>query len=705
MSRAIERRFAFGLLLSALLMAPAFADARYHPTHGSEILWDRYGVAHVYARNVTDMFYGFGWAQAHSHGDILARLYAEGRGRAAEYYGPDELENDRWAAINDIPARARGWLAQQEPAFRRNLEAFAAGMNDYVRAHPGELSGEARRVFPMSALDVLAHQEREFQFIYSAPADIVKRIPPEAAPPPREPQGSNGWAIAPSRSASGHAMLLMNPHLYWFPGWPRYYEVQLTAPGINLYGASQVGLPVLRFEFSDYVSFTHTVNAPNLVTFYAIEPAGNGYRYDGRTLPFQTRTVHLKVRQGDGRLTDEMVSVRSTVQGPVVAERDGHPIAMRVAGLDRPGALAQYWAMDTAHNLAEYQAALQRMQIPTFNNVYADRDGHIQYFYMGLVPRHPSGDLAFWKSTVAGNTSSTLWTQYLSYDELPKVVDPAGGTVQNSNDPPWNAAWPASLDPAPYADQISADTVSLRMARGIRMLGATRRISFEELAADKWSSRSELADRILPDLIEAAERDGDDLAKQAADVLAHWDRCTDPDSRGALLFMNWSDRSGGIGGYSGKGFARPYDLHAPLTTPAGLADPKAAVAALSAAARETIATYGALDVPWGQVMRFRLGHIDLPARGGPGRLGIFNAIDYAPLSNGTRAANFGGSFTAIVSFDATPRGKVLSSYGSSSQPGSAHSSDQLPMLSAGTFRDAWRARADVEANLESTDRF
>jgi acyl-homoserine-lactone acylase len=700
----------------------AVAAPAYHPTHGSEVLWDRYGVAHVYAKSVPDLFYGFGWAQARSHGNVVARLYAESRGRAAEYYGAAEVENDRWMVVNDVPARAHRWLGEQEPAFRRNLEAFAAGMNDYERAHPDAFDEASRRVFPMSALDVIAHAHRLFEFVYAAPADIVRRLPPDAAAeaasratsqPPvpsavsanSEDYGSNGWAIAPSRSASGHSMLLMNPHLPWAPGWSTYYEIQLTAPGIDLYGATQVGLPVLRFVFSDYLGFTHTVNSPNAVTFYRIESADGGYRFDGSVRPFQARIGSIKVRQPDGSLTSETVSVRSTIHGPIVAERDGAPIAMRIAGLDRSGSLDQYWRMDIAHDFAGYQAALRRMQIPTFNNMYADRDGHIQYFYMALTPRHVFGDLKFWSSVVPGNTSKTLWNDYLSYDELPKVTDPPGGTVHNSNDPPWNAAWPETLDPSPYASEIPADAVSLRMARGIRMLEEHRKITLEELIADKWSARSELADRVLPDLLEAVGRFGDSQAREAGDVLARWDHYMNADSRGALLFMNWSDRPGGISGYAGAGFARPYDLRQPLTTPAGLADPKAAVAALDAAARDMIATYGALDVPWGSVMRFKGGSVDLPATGAPGKLGVFNAVDYAPLVNGSRAANFGSSYSAIVSFDSPSRARVLMSYGSSSQPGSPHSSDQLPLLSAGTLRDAWRTRAQVEANLESRDRF
>ncbi len=704
-------------ILLVVVCGPASAASAYRPTDGSEVLWDRYGVAHVYGASVDDLFYGFGWAQAKSHGDILARLYAQARGRAAEYYGAQELGSDRWMALNDVPVRARRWLAQQSPAFRTHLEAFAAGINAYASTHPQALAADARRVFPVTATDVIAHQQRLFQFIYAAPADVAGRLPAYTPAPPTsslsgahsealaESAGSNGWAIAPGRSQDGHAMLLMNPHLYWTPGWARYDEVQLSAPGIDLYGATQVGLPVLRFVFSDYLGFTQTVNGADALTFYRIVDAPGGYRFDGKVLPYQTRRQRLLVRQPDGSFTTDTVSVRATVHGPIVGERDGAPIAMRVAGLDRPFALEQYWDMATAHDFAAFQAALARLQVPTFNILYADRDGHIEYLYNGLVPRHAFGDPRYWSGTVDGDRSDTLWREYLSYQELPKVIDPAGGTLENSNDPPWDAAWPETLDPAPYATAIRSDSVSLRMARGIRMLSENPSISFDALLQMKWSHRSELADRVLPDLLEASARYGDELTRSAAQVLAHWDRTTAADSRGALLFLAWVDQPGAVSGYSGSGFARPFNLQLPLTTPAGLADPPAAVHALQAAARNMLDHYGALDVPWGQVMRLEIGAVDVPASGGPGRLGVFDVLDFAAAVDGTRAANFGASYIAVVSFDRPAHAKVLLSYGASSQPGSPHNSDQLALLSRGELRDAWRTRAQVEANLESRDRF
>ena len=696
---------AAGLVATLQLLAGRAAQAA---AHHAEVLWDRYGVPHVYAKSTPDMFYGFGWAQVKSHGDLLMKLYAEGRGRAAEYYGRSELESDRWMATNDVAARSQVWLDAQTPEFRADLEAFADGMNTYARAHPEAVSAEARRVFPVSGLDVVAYAHRLFQYVYLAPQSVAGHLPPDAAGPAgaaRDDNGSNGWVIAPSRSAAGKTMMLMTPHLPWGPSWATYYEAQLTAPGIDLYGATQVGLPVLRFVFSDQLGITNTVDHTNGSTFYKIKPAPGGYLFDGKVLPFQVRQASLKVRRPDGGFDTETVEVRSTRQGPVVGERNGAPIAMRVAGLDRPHALEQYWKMETAPDFAHYQAALRMMQVPTFNILYGDKDGHIEYLFNGLVPRHAFGDLKYWTSTVPGDSSRTLWTDYLSYDELPKATDPAGGVVQNSNDPPWDTAFPSVIDPKPYAPYVSRDALEVRMEQGLELLRSPDRISFDELVQKRWSTRMLLADRLLPDLDAAVKAGGDDLARQAMAVLDRWDRTADADSRGALLFTAWVDKLKTPDGVTNAGWRVPYDIAQPFTTPSGLADPRTAIAALDVAAQEVMAGNGRLDAPWSSRMRLVWGGRNLPASGASGRYGVFNVIDYGPAKDGVRAANFGATFVAAVSFDRPTRAKVLMSYGAASQPGSLHVGDQLPLLSQKQMRDAWRTRAQVEANLESRDSF
>ena len=697
---------AAGALTAGLLLAAG--GAAQAATHHAEVLWDRYGVPHVYAKSTPDLFYGFGWAQVKSHGDLLMKLYAEGRGRAAEYYGRSELESDRWMAVNDVPGRSKVWLAAQTPEFSTNLDAFAAGMNAYAKAHPEALSAEARRVFPVSGLDVVAYAHRLLQYVYIAPQAVAGHLPPDAngaLGAARDDNGSNGWAIAPSRSATGKTMMLMNPHLPWGPSWATYYEAQLSAPGVDLYGATQVGLPVLRFVFSDQLGITNTVDHTNGVTFYKIKPAPGGYLFDGKVLPFQLRNVALKVRRSDGGFDMETVQARSTVQGPVVGERNGAPIAMRVAGLDRPHALEQYWKMETAPDFVHYQAALRMLQVPTFNILYGDKDGHIEYLFNGLVPRHAFGDLKYWTSTVPGDSSKTLWTDYLSYDELPKAIDPPGGVVQNSNDPPWDTAFPSVIDPKPYKAYISRDALEVRMERGLELLRSPDKISFDELVQKRWSTHMLLADRLLPDLEAAVKAGGDDLAKQAVAVLDRWDRTADADSRGALLFTAWIDKLKRPDGVTNAGWRVPYDIAQPFTTPFGLADPKGALAALDAAAGEVIARDGALDAPWSKDMRLVWGGRNLPASGASGRYGVLNVIDYSPPKDGVRAANFGATYVAVVSFDRPTRAKVLMSYGASSRPGSPHAGDQLPLLSHKQMRNAWRTRAEVEANLESRDSF
>ena len=110
------------------------------------------------------------------------------------------------------------------------------------------------------------------------------------------------------------------------------------------------------------------------------------------------------------------------------------------------GALEQWWDMGRATNLEEFEAELRRLQIPIFTVIYADRDGHILSLFGGQVPVRPAG-VDDWSSPVAGDTSATIWTEIHPYEELPLVIDPPGGWVQNSNSAPWYTTYPLQLDP------------------------------------------------------------------------------------------------------------------------------------------------------------------------------------------------------------------------------------------------------------------
>jgi acyl-homoserine-lactone acylase len=367
-------------------------------------------VAHVYAKDLEGVFFGYGYAQMQSHGNLVLKLYGESRGRAAEYWGEkndtpalfgsgSNLDNDRWVWLNDAPARADRWLAQQSPEFQRYFAAFADGMNAYAERHPDALDAARKKVLPIRPVDALLHVHRIVHFGYLSTLRgveaAVKALP--VAKAAKNQQGeSNAWAIAPARSASGKALLLMNPHLPW-GDWSTYYEAHLIAPGINLYGSSQVGFPMLRFVFSEFLGFTQTVNSIDASDLYrlTLSPDGQGYLFDGAVKPFEKSTRTLKVLQADGSLREETLAVRRSIHGPVVWDQGGVTVAIRTAGLDRPFMIEQYWKMALAHTFAEYEAQLQRLQVPTFNITYADRDGHIMYLYNGTLPKRASGDGKF----------------------------------------------------------------------------------------------------------------------------------------------------------------------------------------------------------------------------------------------------------------------------------------------------------------------
>jgi acyl-homoserine-lactone acylase len=689
-----------------LLFLPALNAASPHK--GTEILWDKFGVAHVYARTTEDLFYCYGYAQAQSHGDLLLHLYGESRGRAAEYFGASNLAADKWVWTNSVPQRSQKWLDEQTPEFRSYMEAFARGINDYAAKHPEALTEESKRVLPVTALDPIEHTHRIVHFTYMGAQRLASagRGPAETASLLENPDdiGSNGWAIAPAHTAAGKTLLLGNPHLPW-GGWETYYEIQLTAPGINLYGASQVGFPVLRFVFSDYLGFNQTVNSIDAVDLYRIKTKDSGYLFDGKVLPFEESTHDLKIRQTDGSFKTETVKIRSTIQGPVIKIDNGDPIAMKVAALDRPFMLEQYWQMETAHDFAHFEKAVARLQVPCFNILYGDRDGHIEYLYNGTMPRRKSGDLKYWAGIVPGDTSETLWTDYLTYTELPKSVDPPSGFVQNTNDPPWNTSWPNGIDPDRFPPYMAPRTISFRAERSLRMLYEDPKITYDNFVKYKLSTHSEMADRILPDLLDAAEKYGTPLAKQAAGVLKAWDRLAEADSRGGVLFYQWATQFMGPTLASQAGFAVPYDLKLPLTTPSGFKDPPMAAKQLDTAAAQTIQLYGALDVPWGQVMRLQFAGLDLPGNGGFGPLGVFRVITYGSVHGATRSQTAGETYIAAIEFSNPPHAKVLLSYGNSSQPGSPHQSDQLPLVARKELRTAWRTRAEVMANLESQVKF
>src|SRR5262245_15243220 len=128
-------RVTAALLLGIVTSASPSLTAAQAPAKGTEILWDRYGVPHIFAPDHASLFYAYGYAQMEAHSELLLRLYAQARGRGAEYYGATYLDADRWVRTNGIPETAKKWAAGQSAEFGPLIAAFVRGVNAWAAEH------------------------------------------------------------------------------------------------------------------------------------------------------------------------------------------------------------------------------------------------------------------------------------------------------------------------------------------------------------------------------------------------------------------------------------------------------------------------------------------------------------------------------------------------------------------------------------------
>ena len=698
----------FALLLS--FCGETKNDSDQKPTTiGAEIIWDEWGVPHIYANTTLDADYAFGRAQMTNHTNLLLKLYGKSRGRGAEYWGTEYLYNDKYMHRMGVPERAARLLEAQGPEYAARISAFVQGMNDWATENPDAVNDTNQQVLPIRPTDVLAQIQNSIHttFLPMNNADLVGRWKRQDKKQ-KEVPGSNAWAIGPSRSKSGNSMLLMNPHLPWRDLF-LFFEAHINVPTndggrYNAYGIGLIGMPFMAVVFNENLGWSHTVASSDGADTYElklVDGGDGGYMMDGEVRAFEERSVILKIRSDDGTMSSETLLVRNSIHGPVVAEQDDKALVWKIAGLTEPKnnrLFEQYWKMGSAANLDEFESALSMQQIPIFNTVYADRHGDIFYAFSVLQPIRSQGDVNFWKGIIDGTRSCLNWSEYRAYKELPKYRNPPSGFIQNANDPPWTSTFPQVLKAADFPPDTAPQSMLFRPQSSASMLLADKTISWDELLEYRKSTRSSLADRILGDLISSARDSGDESAIEGAKVLAAWDRQTLPDSRGAVLFLKWTQEVGLRRVYNNDFFVEKWSPDNPLSTPRGLADPDAAVTALATVTKLLKTTYGAVDVSWGEVVRVRYAGQDHPSSVGAGPLGTFRAgFIRSQDKDGKITVRGGNTFVAAIEFGERVRARGILGPGNATEESTGHFGDQLGLHATAEFRDILYYREDVEA--------
>ena len=663
-----------------------------------EIRRTAYGVPHILARDLGALGYGLAWVQLEDHGARVVLELVRARGELGTVFGRDSIESDFTRRQFHAHAVATYHLLHQDT--RDLLEGFAAAANDWVAAHPADLPPGARAAFT-------GHDAAALWVDETTEASVGEFLRAQAARRRQSDTGSNAWAFAPSRTTSGRAILLRNPHLSWDAG---YYEAHITVPGvINFYGDFRVGHS-LYFDggFNEYLGWATTNNGPDVDEVYALDAdpdRPDHYLFDGGSVPLERVLVTAQFRNGPGLSSETREFWRSPL-GPVVAREGGKVYVVRSPAWDEYRRVEQFLRMMQARSLAEWKQAVAMRAHVESNLTYADRAGNIFYIWNATIPQLPTPTGAD-TAAIPATRSSDVWTRIVPLDSLPQVLNPPGGYVQNANDPFHFTNLGAVIDSLRFRNNFPRPALGLRSQLSLDLVQRQRRVSLEDVVRLKHDYRMLLAERLKGDLVAAVRASGaqGELAEAAA-LLERWDNTTAPDSRGGTLFEAWFRRymaqdSANPGSYDqrwNRAFRVPWTPAEPTTTPRGLANPSRAVAALAAAVAEVRRDFGRWDVAWGEVHRVRIGDVDVPVGGCTGAIGCFRVLNYA-TSPGVRTANRGDGWVLAVEFGDTPRAYSILAYGQSSRPESPHRSDQAALFARGELKRVAFTEGEIAQQL------
>ncbi len=673
---------------------------------------DTFGVPHVFGRTDESTLFGFGYAQAEDFFWQVEDVYILALGRYAEVHGPKGLNSDLLNRAFEIVPRSRRDFAALDVASRKMYAAFVAGINYYLETHPDVQPRLIRHFEPWHVLAYYRQVALELSFRFTGLSDAYL---PRRNPHVWTATGSNGWVISGKRTASGSPMLLANPHMPSF-GFAQLTEAHLSSEGgprgkaWNFTGAGFYGCPTLALGHNERLGWTLVTNEPDIADTWRVrftDPANPlAYEYDGGTRTADAWQETIRVRKSRG-MEERTMTFRKTHHGPIVAndsnaKEEGTMLAAKISGIFETVPLRQSLHMMRATNLDEFRQSLGMMQILYMNVLYGDCDGNIFFIYTGRVPRrNPAFD---WSQPVDGSDPATEWLGFHTLDELPQVLNPAAGFVQNCNSTPLVTTDGNNprLEDFPSYMIGDANQYRRRALRSLEILRSMNDVTFEQWQAAAFDTEVYWAKQKLPEYAEhfqTLEREDPKLAKRVKPYLEHllaWNARITADSTAATLCHAWYEQLYGHGYPGEKLRTRYFD------------QPAKQLKALVHAAKRLQAMHGSWQIAYGDLYRSQRKHqladiVDarfddtapsLPALGGHGPMGTILTQYYTPsleipwvISQRRRYGIVGTSYLAAYEFTPTGvRGASLVPFGTSGDPASPHYLDQAKLLAEGRLK-------------------
>ena len=526
---------------------PIAASAADLPGTGADagktvVYRDTFGVPHIFAPTVEAGMYAMGWAQAEDRPEELLKNLLLAIGEFSSIAGPAALQSDIRSHMWDHYGVSKRLIDRVDPEVRKGNQAYAEGMNDFYAAHPDDLPAwwGSRTVdeFMVMAFGRL--------FLYNwsiddAYGDLRRG---GVAPGFDNPQrGSNQWAVSPSRSASGAAILYIDPHLSWW-GPSRFWAVRIHAGEIEGSGVTLPGSPGIGLGHNANVAWAMTTGGPDTADIFELtlkEGDPTKYLFDGEFRDLKQRDVTIQVR-GKG---EETVTIWESHQGPIVAMRNGKAYAAAMAYAEEVEVTEAWRLLNTAKDYRGVMQGLESRQLFPQNVMVADTSGNIYYQRTGRVPKRPAG--LDYSKPVDGSTSATAWQGVHPASDHVQLLNPPQGYMQNCNIPPDAMLVGSPLTKDKYADYLygsSGGSTNQRGARAVELLSQDDSVTIEEAltyavdvhpaGVERWIEVLKMADEQFGESL----RSNSDYVQGIDDVLA-WDQQLRADSSGALKYFYW----------------------------------------------------------------------------------------------------------------------------------------------------------------------
>ena len=589
---------------------------------------DHLGVPHVIGERDVDAAFGFAYAQAEDNWQIIHDTIPFYRGTNAAINGKDAATVDflvQWLGIWETIDR--DYETQLKPETRAWIGAFVDGINYYAALHPEQTNPS---IFPITEKDVVAGYMLRHLLFYGFDASITELFEPQRQRPvsrgPADadkqarpmaegvtignlPVGSNAIAVSAPFTIDGATRLAINSHQPT-TGPVAWYEAHIQSKeGLNVMGGLFPSSATIGVGFTENLAWGATVNKPDLVDIYVLDMDPNDpmrYKLDGEWKTLEAKDIEIEVKLfGFLPWTVTEVGLKSE-HGPVI-QNDHGTYAVRYAGMGEVRQLEQWLAMSKAQNFEQWRDAMRIQAFASFNFVYADREGNTMFVHNSLTPKRlPSYD---WTQYLPGDDSRLIWQDYMAFDNLPQVINPASGYLHSANQTPFRVS--AEADNPNKDDYAIEDGFPTRMTnradRGLELLAELESISEQQFFDIKHDKKYSVNSRAYAYLQQAGSADlgaiqSDNLQnyQDAQTLITNWDLSTDIENRGAALSAcvlggEWLSEQRGI-------------------------DAPKALDELVRCTDLLMSTSGRIDPLWGDVNRHVRGDLNIPVAGGPDTL-------------------------------------------------------------------------------------